>query len=220
MQDEERRRIGRELHDSTAQLLAGASMSLALAQRLATGISEPAQRALAESVALIAQCSQEIRTISYLLHPPLLDEVGLAAAVRWYADGFEKRSGILVDVETSAGLGRLPQDMETALFRIVQECLSNVHRHSGSTRVRIRVARDPEAVCLRVEDAGGGMAGLKALPDGDAAMGVGIMGMRERVRQLGGQLDIRSGATGTAVDATLPLIQPLQPTAQRGSMKA
>ncbi len=210
LQDEERRRIGRDLHDSTAQNLAGVAMSLTLVQRSTKRLSAPAQEALAESIALVDQCSREIRTFSYLLHPPLLDEVGLVSAVRWYADGFAKRSGIQVDVEVPPELGRLPQEMETALFRIVQECLTNAHRHAGSATVRIEIARDTEAITLRVEDKGQGMPAeiSKVGANTDGQIGVGIRSMQERVRQLGGQLHINSSDHGTAVEVTLPLAEP------------
>jgi PAS domain S-box-containing protein len=207
LQDEERRRIGQELHDSTAQSLAGVAMNLAVVQQLGKGLSARAQRALAETATLVDQCAREIRTLSYLFHPPLLDEVGLPSAVQWYADGFAKRSGISIRVDTSPQIGRLSQEAETALFRIVQECLSNVHRHAGASTAHIQIVRAGDAITLKVEDGGRGIAAeaLKGLGDAEAQLGVGIMGMRERMRQLGGQLDIHSSHAGTVVIATLPL---------------
>src|SRR5581483_5087430 len=135
LQDEERRRIARELHDSTAQSLAALSMNLgALSQEAARKLDNSANRIISESLGLAEQCAREVRTLSYLLHPPLLDESGLSDAVQWYAQGFSQRSGIEVSVEIPSGLGRLARELELALFRIVQESLTNVHRHSGSTR--------------------------------------------------------------------------------------
>jgi len=213
LQEEERRRIGRELHDSTAQNLAATAMNLAVVLRAPTSLSDGARKALTECSELIAQCSREIRTISYLLHPPLLDEVGLVAAIRWYADGFAKRSGIHVAVDVPPDLGRLSREMETALFRIVQECLTNIHRHTRSTTARIEIVRAADTITLKIDDTGQGMAAeiVKALADADTGIGVGIMGMRERMRQLGGHLEIRSGDDGTAVEATLPVVEPRDP---------
>lgn len=208
LQEEERRRIGQELHDSSAQTLAAVAMNLTLLERKAgAGLNASAQSALKESVALVEQCAREIRTVAYLLHPPFLDEVGLVAAVRWYAEGFAKRSGISVQVDASPTMGRLPREVETALFRIVQECLTNVHRHSKSSTVRLHLARNPNTITLRVEDSGRGITPdtLQALADSDTRGGMGILGMQERMRHLGGQLDITSGNDGTVVLATLPL---------------
>jgi PAS domain S-box-containing protein len=206
LQDEEQRRIARELHDSTAQLLAGLSMNLTLA-RSRNRMDPPARKALAESAALADECLREVRTISHLLHPPLLDEVGLASAVRWYADGFAERSGIPVDVHIAPDLARLPEKLEIALFRVVQESLTNVHRHTTKAEVRIEIHRTPSTVTLEVTDTGPGIprAVLENGQDGNRRLGVGIMGMRERLRQLGGQLNIRSSRRGTAIQAVLPL---------------
>jgi len=209
LQDEERRRIAQELHDSTAQHLAGVAMNLARVQRAAKRLSAPAQEALTDSVALVDQCSEELRTLSYLLHPPLLDDVGLVPAVRWYAEGFAKRSGINVDVTVTPDLGRLPPPVEQALFRIVQECLGNVHRHAGSSVVHVQILGTADAVTLRVEDEGRGIPPemLQALTEGTVPVGMGLMGMRERVEQLGGQFEIRSSDAGTVVEAIIPLAE-------------
>jgi len=176
-----------------------------------TGASLDAQaaRAVDESLELAASCSREIRTLSYLLHPPLLDELGLSAALRWYADGFAQRSGIRVDLDVTPKPGRLRPDVELALFRIVQESLTNIHRHSGSSRAMIRVAIAPSEVVLRVSDEGHGMPHEAGGGPGStvSGVGVGIAGMRERVSQLGGRLEIRSGHRGTIVEAALPLLQ-------------
>jgi signal transduction histidine kinase len=204
LRDEEQRRIGRELHDSTSQNLAALAMNLTLVEKAEDQLDANARRALADSLSLIDQCSREIRTISYLLHPPLLDEIGLPAAIHWYATGFAKRSGVRVRIQVSPQLGRLPADMEHALFRTVQESLTNIYRHAGSPTARIRLWRERGVVMLEVIDKGHGMA---EPTDGewDERAGVGIMGMRERMRELGGELQIRSGSKGTTVAVTLPL---------------
>jgi PAS domain S-box-containing protein len=203
-QDEERRRIARELHDSTGQKLAAVAMNLALVSKSAETLDARAHQALAESLALLDRSSSDIRTLSYLLHPPLLDERGLAAAVRWFADGFTRRSGIQVTIEVPTELPRLPQEIEMALFRIVQEGLSNIHRHSGSSTATIRLIVDQSHVQLEVRDAGRGLP----KPPGNGSvtdLGVGITGMRERVQQLGGHLKMKSSPDGTTVSVTLPL---------------
>ena len=206
-QDTERRRIARELHDSTAQTLAALAMNLARVKEAGASLDAQAARAVDESLELAASCSREIRTLSYLLHPPLLDELGLSAALRWYADGFAQRSGIRVDLDVTPKPGRLRPDVELALFRIVQESLTNIHRHSGSSRAMIRVAIAPSEVVLRVSDEGHGMPHEGSLGPAVSGVGVGIAGMRERVSQLGGRLEIRSGHRGTIVEAALPLVQ-------------
>jgi PAS domain S-box-containing protein len=205
-QDEERRRIARELHDSTAQNLAAITLNLSLLEE-SVGKDERARETLAESISLAQQTLDEIRNISYLLHPPLLDQMGLAAALEYYADGFSRRSGISVTVEISPELGRLPEDVERTLFRVVQECLSNILRHADSPTAKVRVVRNPEGIVLDVVDRGRGMhtPPVEKLDGAPARPGVGIPGMRERVRLLGGQLEIRTGARGTTVHVTLPL---------------
>jgi signal transduction histidine kinase len=207
LQDEERRRIARELHDSTGQALAALAMNLSVLKENSGSLPPRSLKALNESLALLDACSGEIRTLSYLLHPPLLDEVGLETALRWYVDGFAERSGVRVELEVDPGLGRLGQQVETTLFRIVQECLSNVHRHSGSPTARIEVTRWDSTVRLRVSDAGRGIlkGTLERLAGETGALGVGIPGMRERLKQFKGDLQIESGSHGTTVSATLPL---------------
>jgi signal transduction histidine kinase len=207
LQDEERRRLGRELHDSTAQNLVALDMNLAHLERSADATARELTDTLADSRALVAESLREVRTLSYLLHPPLLDESGLASAIRWYADGFARRSGIAVTTEIDPTLGRLAREAEMALFRITQECLTNVHRHAASPTVAIRLKKRPTAVILEVEDAGHGMTAEHLVDTGRSTieLGVGISGMRERVRRLGGQLIIASSVTGTSVRATLPL---------------
>ena len=204
VQDEERKRLARELHDSTAQSLAALSMNLAVARESHGRIDERARNALDESEALADRCSREIRSLSYLLHPPLLQEVGLSAAIRWCADGFARRSGISVDVHLPADFGRLPEEIETALFRVVQECLANIQRHSGSPTARIQLVRKLEWVALEVVDQGRGLpAEILSGRDAVGSLGVGLLGMRERVRQLGGKLRIDSTGKGTTIHVVL-----------------
>jgi signal transduction histidine kinase len=160
---------------------------------------------LAETRALGEQALREIRTLSYLLHPPMLDQAGLISALRWYVDGFVKRSGIAVDLDDVADVGRLSREAELALFRVVQEALTNVHRHSGSATATVQLRRDEGQVVLRVRDEGGGLP-VSEGPTGDdvAAVGVGIAGMRQRLRQLDGRLDLATGPAGTTVTAVVP----------------
>ena len=206
LQDQERRRIARELHDSAGQILVALGMNLSLVGSENGNIAPRAAKAIQESVGLVQELSRELRTISHLLHPPLLDEVGLASGLRSYLEGFTERSKISVDLELPEDLGRLQQDSETAIFRIVQECLTNIHRHSESPVARIRIRRTDSEVSLEVEDRGKGIPPEKrqAMDSGGTA-GVGIRGMRERLRQLGGSLEINSNDTGTVVVARLPV---------------
>ena len=207
IRDEERRRWARELHDSVGQLLVGITMNLSILQRQLDGAGPIDAKFLSESMHLTNEALQEIRTLSYLLHPPMLDEVGLASALRWFASGFSKRSQIEIDLEIPESLGRFPRDLEIAAFRIVQETLTNVHRHSGSSTAKINIWRSTNQLRLKVEDQGKGMI-LPAFGKDDrenAILGVGISGIRERVRQLGGQMQIRSGEWGTALEVVFPL---------------
>jgi PAS domain S-box-containing protein len=210
LQDEERRRLARELHDATAQKLAVLLLGLKSLTAQASSLDARAQESLAECQALAKQCADELRTFSYLLHPPLLEELGLAGAVRDYADGFAQRSGLRVDLEVSPSLERLPREKELAIFRVLQESLANVHRHSASKTVSIRLTQLRGEIRLEVQDAGRGLE-LKTDPaSGEKApskLGVGVAGMRERLRQLGGRLEFESGHPGTTVRATLPLDQ-------------
>ncbi len=209
LQDQERRRIARELHDSAGQILAALGMNLSLVESENGNIAPRASKAIQESVGLVQELSRELRTISHLLHPPLLDEVGLASGLRSYLDGFTERSKIRVDLELPEDLGRLPQDLETAIFRIVQECLTNIHRHSESPVARIRISRSDSQVSLEVEDTGKGIPPEKReAMDSGGTPGVGIRGMRERLRQLGGSLEINSNVRGTVVIARLPVASP------------
>ncbi len=207
LQDEERRRIGRDLHDSTGQILTALGMQLARLQRLAEAQDSTTRELIADCAALAQRCSSDIRTASYLLHPPLLDEIGLLSALRWLADGLTRRSDINVTLELPESLPRLARDLDLALFRVVQEAISNVHRHAQSPSVTIRVTVDAETVTLEVEDAGLGIP--EAFNSGDVPdpimRGVGLGGMRERLRQLGGQLTILSSPNGTCVRATVAI---------------
>ncbi len=206
LQDEERRRIGKELHEGTAQGLTAVGLNLALLQRSAKRLSKPAQHALAQCNALVDQCSRELRTLSYLLHPPLLDDVGLASAVRWYADAFAQHSGRPVRVSISPDLGRLAQPVETGLFRILEGCLTNLDSHSRDSAVCVQLLRASGAITLRVEDMGDGVVPGNVGPrPGDAALGMWIVGMRERARELGGELEVTFRDGGTVAVATLPL---------------
>jgi len=206
LQDEERRRIARELHDGMGQNLFALTMSLARLQALASDQAPEFQQLLAESSALAEQSLQDTRTLSYLLHPPLLDEMGLVPALQWYVEGFGARSGIRVALVAGEEIGRLPTDVETALFRVVQESLTNIHRHSGSATAHVRLTRDARRVLLQVQDQG---SGITASPRGSvgnlSSLGVGIPGMRQRLRQLGGRLDVRSAGGGTTITATVPV---------------
>jgi signal transduction histidine kinase len=204
-QDDERRRIARELHDSVGQTLAALAMNLTDMGADVERLRKTAGK-IADSAALVEEMNKEVRTISYLLHPPLLDESGLVSALRWYIDGFAQRSKIEVDLEVSKDFGRHPREVEMGIFRTVQECLTNIHRHSGSGTARIHLAETDGGICLRVEDDGAGME-VNKLDEVKSAVvpGVGIRGMRERLRQLGGALEIRSSEKGTIVEARLPV---------------
>jgi len=207
LQDEERRRLGRDLHDSLAQSVLAVNLNLAQVTQGSATLDEGSRKLLREARGMLQDMSRQIRTLSYLLHPPLLDELGLASAVKEYAHGFSERSGIRLEVGVSPGFGRLPQDAETALFRIVQESLANIQRHSGSPTARIRLDGKPARIVLEVSDQGHGIpeARGKKLKEPGGRFGVGIVGMRERMAQLGGTLEIESSKSGTTVRATLPL---------------
>ncbi len=205
LQDDERRRIARELHDSVGQMLAALGMNLAAVGSDIERLTQTAKR-VTDSAVLVQELVKEVRTISHLLHPPLLDEAGLASALRWYIDGFVQRSNIEVELEFSAEFGRLSRDSETAIFRTVQECLTNIHRHSESSSATIRIAAFDNEVHVEVEDRGKGISAEKQLEMASAGTpGVGIRGMRERLRQLGGSLEIESNGKGTRIVARLPV---------------
>jgi signal transduction histidine kinase len=206
MRDDERRQIARELHDSVGQLLAALSMNLGVVLSQSHKLDAAGVKAISENAALVEQISSEIRTISHLLHPPLLDAAGLASALRWYVDGFSERSKIKVDLDIPDEIGRLSDEMEIAIFRMIQECLTNIHRHSGSSAAVIRVRKEGLRILVEVQDEGKGMSPEKQLAlKTSGRTGVGFRGMRERLRQLGGSLDIQSNGAGTEVIATLPM---------------
>ncbi|HXH40536.1 MAG TPA: MEDS domain-containing protein [Thermoanaerobaculia bacterium] len=204
-QDDERRRIATMLHETTAQDLAALKMLLARLSRTADRLSLDERNTLTESISLAEQSMAGIRTVSYLLHPPFLDEAGLLSALRWYARGFSERSGIKVDLDLPENIERLPLDTETVLFRIVQESLTNIHRHAGSETAQITLRRDSEMLMLEIEDRGRGIpnASIEHITSGGS--GVGIAGMSERMHQLGGRLDVTSSDHGTTVRVRLPL---------------
>ena len=207
LQDDERRRIARELHDSVGQLLAGLTMNLSAVRADIDRLNKTAT-ALTDSEAIVQEMTQEVRTISHLLHPPLLDEAGLSSAVRWYTEGFAQRSKIKVDLDLPNDFGRFSPELETAIFRIVQECLTNVHRHSGSPIAKIRLLHLDGEILVEVEDKGKGIPMEKREAMASAGTpGVGIRGMRERIRQLGGALEITSNAGGTLISARLPAME-------------
>jgi PAS domain S-box-containing protein len=205
VRDEEHRRIARNLHDSVGQLLAALSMNFAMLNAETSNLSPELAKTVTGSMDLLDQATREIRTVSHLLHPPLLDEVGLTSALRWFVEGFCERSGIQVELEVAPQVNRLQPDVELALFRVVQECLTNIHRHSGSDKARIHLQPKEGWLCLEVRDAGKGIPAEKgAALESDGQMGLGIRGMRERIRLLGGTLEIESNAEGTLVRASLP----------------
>ncbi|NDQ56502.1 MAG: PAS domain S-box protein [Acidipila sp.] len=204
-QDEERRRIGRELHDSAGQFLAALQMNLSALMDSVSPQDASTRLKLSESLDLAQQCSTEIRTLSYLLHPPQLEYSGLVPAVRWFVEGFAKRSGIDIAIDIQSDLGRLKDDIELALFRIIQECLTNIHRHSESKTASIRIITSDNLLTLQISDQGKGIP-LQQFRKVARTSGVGIAGMRERLAQLDGVLQISSDSTGTVVTASIPLV--------------
>jgi signal transduction histidine kinase len=183
-------------------------MNLSAVHRESDHLSPEAAADVAESANLVSELSRQIRTISHLLHPPLLDEVGLVSALQHYVDGFAERSKIQVSLDLPTDLGRLSPEMETAIFRIVQECLTNVHRHSGSSSAAVRITKVANQLRVEVQDAGKGIPSEKQSEiAGRGKTGVGMSGMRERLRQFGGQLEVTSVPGQTIVAATLPIPQ-------------
>lgn len=203
-QDEERRRISRDLHDSVGQSLAAAKMSVA---QMTQGSAARTPEAFAQLEEVLETCLQETRTLSYLLHPPILDEVGFFSAAKWYVDGFAERSGMRVNLEVPPSPKRLGLPLETALFRILQESLTNVHRHASSTTVDIRLELTPTHVVAEVRDYGQGIAPevLGHFKSNGTGSGLGLAGIRERISELGGRLEIEPATPGTRVRASAPL---------------
>lgn len=207
-QDEERRRIARELHDTTAQNLAALRMNLSrLEHAKAVASNAELRDSVAESLSLANAAITEIRTLSYLLHPPMIEEAGVAPSLRWFARGFQERTGIAVAVDIADNLDPLPQVVKTAACRIVQEGLTNIQRHSGSKVARIAVTREPNVLRIGIEDEGHGLPHDLRDDPSVFARGVGLASMRERARELGGTVDVHSGDTGTIISVSVPLPQ-------------
>lgn len=210
LQDEERRRIARDLHDTAGQNLAAMKMSIALI-RQSEGATPALQPLIDDLNALADEALRDIRTASYLLHPPLLDEAGVASAARWFVEGFARRSGIQIECDIQDGMPRPPRVHELVLFRVLQESLTNVHRHSGATNASIRLNLDSDQIRLEISDNGRGISEeqLQQMDTSSSRAGVGITGMRERVRELGGVLEIHACKPGTSVRVSLPVANPL-----------
>ena len=208
LQDDERRRLARELHDSTGQILAAIQLNLSLAKQQLAGTDGNVQRWLEDSVRLTNQAIGDVRTMSYLLHPPMLDEAGLGHALQWYVDGFVERSGIEVALQLPTTLDRPSPDLEVAIFRTVQECLTNIHRHSESRKAEIKLTVNSRELVLSIRDYGKGISNnlLGVQNRGSTRFGVGLRGMAERMAQLGGSLTVAAANPGTVVEASLPLL--------------
>jgi two-component system NarL family sensor kinase len=202
LQDEERRKFARELHDSVGQQLVAMKMAISGLQA-----KLPGDTSLQDCLKLLDDSISETRTISHLLHPPLLDEAGLNSASRWFVEGFGKRSGIDVNLDIHDGAGRLPEATELVLFRVLQESLTNVHRHSGAKRADVSLQTAGNHVILRVRDYGNGMPPkvLRSLREDGSGGGVGVAGMTERMREIGGRLEIYSSPVGTEIVARVPI---------------
>ncbi len=220
LQDEERRRIARDLHDSTGQKLVALTLELSMLEGQITALPEGMVKIFAECRELADEVSTDIRTLSYVLHPPLLDEAGLLSATRWFVDGFMRRSKIRVQLDVPENLGRMPEELELTLFRILQESLTNVHRHAGSPTADVQIAIDGDTITLEVRDSGSKAHIDEAVPGekSGAMLGVGIRGMRERVRQLGGHLELNSTPRGTTMRARLPFQQIPPPDLETGTV--
>jgi signal transduction histidine kinase len=206
-QDEERRRIGRDLHDSLGQYLAVLKISLD-SMALSAAAEEEIGQQVPQCVHLVEESIKELRTISYLLYPPMLEEMGLTSAIPWYLEGFAKRCGIKTTFDAPARFDRLPRDLELAVFRVLQESLTNVHRHSESPMAHVRLRIRERMVVLEIEDEGKGISPEILQPPGQdcfVALGVGLRGMNERLQQLGGRLEVCSTTKGTTVSAVVPL---------------
>ena len=206
VQDEERRRIARDLHDNTAQSLALLSMNLSALKTEATEWYPDLAEGLSENLGIVKQISTELRALSYFLHPPLLDEVGLESALRWYVDGFGQRSSIKINLELHGKLERLSRNLETAIFRVVQECLTNIHLHSESPTATIRLSQFPGKISLEITDEGKGIAPEKLSKLASSGLpGLGLRSMRERIKDFQGDIEIISQETGTQIKVIVPL---------------
>jgi signal transduction histidine kinase len=204
-QDEERRRLAKELHDTTAQQISAAIMDLDVIAKEAQALSPKACTALSECATLVRQTLEDMRTFSYLLHPPMLDEFGSISAIRAFCEGFSQRSGIRVESELADGIPRMPKGWERALFHVVQEGLMNVRRHSKSSMAKVCIYVSADQAIAKVENEGSGLPALTAGGLDPAKMGVGIGGMRERLAMFGGHVSLYSHANRTILEATLPL---------------
>lgn len=203
LQEEERRRIARDLHDSFAQRILAISLNLAQLSKNAEKWGSSERRVLAEARKMAKTLARETRSLSYLLHPPLLDEMGLVSAIKEYASGYSNRSGIELQLDLPSDLDHLPKSFQTAIFRVIQEALGNIQKHSESPTGAIRIKKDYRQISIEVSDRGRGISPQNT--EGGGALGVGILGMRERIRQLGGRLEVAPAKPGTTVRAVLPL---------------
>jgi PAS domain S-box-containing protein len=205
-QDEERRRIARDLHDSTGQDLVALATMLGQLRGSISSREQKSRSLLSECSSLADRCLREVRTLSYVLHPPVLDDAGLVDAIRDYVKGFTKRSGIKVKLELSSLLGRMARDLELALFRVVQESLTNIHRHSGSRQAKIRIDRNSN-LTLEISDLGQGPSAgpSRGQEERRLGVGVGIHSMQERVKLIGGRLEVDFNSQGSTVRVTIPL---------------
>ena len=209
LQDEERRRIARELHDSAGQDLAAIEMNLSFLMREDSPRTANEASYVSDALEAVRHCTSEIRTLSYLLHPPLLDEFGLFSALTHFAEGFSRRSGIRIELDIPQDLGRFDTKIETAMFRVVQQSLANIHRHSGTFTAEIQIEADAEQISVQIRDQGRGISPevITRINSSNQIVGIGIAGMRERINGLGGRFHVQSGKDGTAVEVSLPLAQ-------------
>lgn len=214
LQDQERRKFARELHDGIGQYLASIKMILDTALRPGTPPEQVRER-LEQSISILDTCLTETRTVSHLLHPPLLDEAGLTSAIQWYARGFSERSGIQVDLDLQSDIGRLPDEIEITLFRVLQESLTNIHRHAEATHASVIVGLEDRQIRMRISDTGRGISEeqLRQWREMRAPLGVGMAGMVERTREMGGTFDVQSNRGGTTVTVVIPVTGKLSATA-------
>jgi PAS domain S-box-containing protein len=204
MRDLEARRLARELHDSVGQLLVAISLNIAIVESQCSKLDEHGTKALTETKNFVEEINREIRTMSHLLHPPLLDEAGIASALNWYIEGFSARSNIKVEIDIPSDFGRLSAEKETAIFRMVQECLTNIHRHSESKTASIRIRNQAAQIVIMVQDSGKGIPPAKLEMIRKGRSGIGFRGIAERVSYMGGDFKIESSSAGTTVAAIVP----------------